>query len=60
MWVPHCTLAQGLTPEHITAAVGAVKRLRAIAAEAVRVGLVDSDTGDITTIAELPHSIGTD
>jgi 2'-5' RNA ligase len=60
MWVPHCTLAQGLTPEHITTAVGAVKRLRAIAAEAVRVGLVDTDTGEITTIAELPHSIGTD
>ena len=60
LWVPHCTLAQGLIQEHIMSAVGAVKRLRAIAAEAVRVGLVDTDTGEITTIAELPHSIGTD
>jgi 2'-5' RNA ligase len=60
MWVPHCTLAQGLTQEQITTAVGAVNRLRQIAAEVARVGLVDTDTGDITTIAELPHSIGTD
>jgi 2'-5' RNA ligase len=60
VWVPHCTLAEGLTPDQITTAVGAVKRLRPIAGEASSVGLVDTDTGAVRPIAELPHSVGAD
>jgi 2'-5' RNA ligase len=59
-WVPHCTLAQGLSPEQITVAVGAVQRLRMIPGEAASVGMVDTDTGNITIIADLPHSIRAD
>jgi 2'-5' RNA ligase len=60
VWVPHCTLAQGLSPEQITVAVGAVQRLRMIPGEAASVGMVDTDTGNITIIADLPHSIRAD
>ena len=59
-WVPHCTLAQGLSPEEITAAVDAVQRLRMIAGEAASAGMVDTDTGDVTIIADLPHSMRAD
>ena len=59
-WVPHCTLAEGLMPEQVTTAVGAVKRLRPIPGEASSVGLVDTDTGVATPLADLPHSVGTD
>lgn len=55
-WVPHCTLAQGLTQEEVTSAVRAVKRQRPIEADVVSVGIVDTDTGAIQPIAELPHS----
>lgn len=55
-WVPHCTLAQGLTPEQVTSAVGAIKRLRPIDAEVVEVGIQNTETGKITPIAQLPHS----
>jgi 2'-5' RNA ligase len=56
VWVPHCTLAQGLTQEQVTTAVRAVNRLRPIDADIVSVGLVDTDTGRVTTVAEPPHS----
>jgi 2'-5' RNA ligase len=59
-WVPHCTLAQGLSPEQITIAVRAVKRLRPIEADIVSVGVVDTDTGGVTTVAQLPHSANAD
>lgn len=55
-WVPHCTLAQGLTHEQVPVAVQAIKRLRATDAQITSVGIVDTDTGVITTIAEPPHS----
>jgi hypothetical protein len=58
--VPHCTLAQGLSPEQITIAVRAVKRLRPIEADIVSVGVVDTDTGGVTTVAQLPHSANAD
>jgi 2'-5' RNA ligase len=59
-WVPHCTLAQGLTPDQIPIAVRAVQRLRLIAGDASSAGMVDTESGDITIIAEVPHSLGTD
>ena len=59
-WVPHCTLAQGLTPDQIPIAVRAVQRLRLIAGDASSAGMVDTESGDITIIAEVPHSIDTD
>lgn len=55
-WVPHCTLAQGLTHDQLTSAVHAVKRLRPIEADVVEVGIQNTDTGRITPIAQLPHS----
>lgn len=60
VWVPHCTLAQGLTREQVTTAIGAVQRLRPIDADIVRVGLVDTVTGHVTTVAEPPHSLHAD
>lgn len=55
-WVPHCTLAQGLSPAQVPSAVQAIKRLRPIDAEVASVGIVDTDSGAITTVAEPPHS----
>ena len=55
-WVPHCTLAQGLTHDEVTTAVHAVKRLRPIEAGVVEVGIQDTETGDIVTIAQVPRS----
>lgn len=59
-WVPHCTLAQGLTADEVTTGVRAVKRLRPIEADIVSVGIVDTETGAVTIIAELPHSASAD
>jgi 2'-5' RNA ligase len=55
-WVPHCTLAPGLSPEQIPNAVQAIKRLRPTDAQVASVGIVDTDNGAITTVAEPPHS----
>ncbi len=55
-WVPHCTLAQGLAHTDLPAAVQAIKRLRPTDAQITSIGIVDTDTGDITTIAEPRHS----
>jgi 2'-5' RNA ligase len=60
VWVPHCTLAQSLSPDQIPIAVRAVQRLRLIAGEASSVGMVDTDSGDITIITNLPQSIRAD
>ena len=60
VWVPHCTLAQGLSIDEVTTAVRAVKRLRPTLADVVSVGVVDSDTGATSAVAELPHSIRAD
>lgn len=59
-WVPHCTLAQGLTHDQVTTAVRAVKRLRPIDADVMEVGVQNTDTGRITPIAQLPHSRSAD
>lgn len=59
-WVPHCTLAQGLTHDEVTTAVRAVKRLRPIDADVSSVGIHDLDTGAITMVADLPHSASAD
>jgi hypothetical protein len=59
-WVPHCTLAQGLTHDQVTTAVHVVKRLRPIEAGVVEVGIQDTATGDIVTIAQVPQSANAD
>jgi len=59
-WVPHCTLAQGLTHDQVTTAVRAVKRLRPIDADVVEVGIQNTDSGRITPIAQLPRSLSAD
>lgn len=60
VWVPHCTLAQGLAQDEVTSAVRAVKRLRPVDADVVSVGVVDTDTGAVMTVAEPPHSRSAD
>lgn len=59
-WVPHCTLAQGLTHDQLTMAVRAVKRLRPIDADVVEVGIQNTDTGRIIPIAQVPRSRSAD
>ncbi|HEX6254848.1 MAG TPA: 2'-5' RNA ligase family protein [Euzebyales bacterium] len=56
VWVPHCTLSQGLSHEQVCTAVRAIKRLRTIEADVVEVGVQNTETGRITPIAQLPHS----
>lgn len=55
-WVPHCTLAQGLSFEQLPTAVQAIKRLRPTDAQVASVGIVDTDSGAATTVAEPRHS----
>jgi 2'-5' RNA ligase len=59
-WVPHCTLAQGLTHDAVTTGVRAIKRLRPLEADGVAVGLADTGTGEVTTLLDLPLSVGDD
>lgn len=59
-WVPHCTLAQGLTTEQVTDGVRAIKRLRALEADVVELGLVDTETGQVHRLADLPVGVDTD
>lgn len=49
-WVPHCTLAMGLTPAQLSAAAGVLAGFRPIAARVVGVGVVDTRTGEVTLL----------
>ncbi len=46
-WVPHCTLAQGLTDEQMVTGFGALHPVRPIRAKVGRVCVVDSVTGEV-------------
>lgn len=59
VWVPHCTLAQGLDHDEIAAGVHALKRLRPLSADVAEVALVDIETGATTPLAE-PHRSAND
>lgn len=59
-WVPHCTLAEGLSQDQVTVAVRAIRRVRPIEVDVTRVGLIDTDTGEITVVAEVSHSLRAD
>lgn len=59
-WVPHCTLAEGLSQEQVATAVQVVRRVRPITADVIGVGLIDTDTGAVTMVADVPHSASTE
>lgn len=59
-WVPHCTLAEGLGQDEVATAMRAVRRVRPITADITGVGLVDTDTGAVTVVTEVPHSASAD
>jgi hypothetical protein len=46
-WVPHCTLAQGLTDEQMVAGFAALHPVSPIRAKVGRVCVVDSVTGEV-------------
>jgi 2'-5' RNA ligase len=46
-WVPHCTLALGLTDEQMVAGFAALYPVRPIRAKVARVCVVDSVTGEV-------------
>jgi 2'-5' RNA ligase len=49
-WVPHCTLAQDLTPDQLTAAFAALHPVEPVRARISRVGVVDTRTGDLDVL----------
>lgn len=59
-WVPHCTLAEGLDQEQVATAMQVVRRIRPITADVVGVGLVDTDSGMVTTVTDVPQSTSTE
>jgi 2'-5' RNA ligase len=46
-WVPHCTLAQGITDEQIVAGIAALHPVEPIRAKVRQVAIVDSRTAEI-------------
>jgi hypothetical protein len=57
-WIPHCTLAQGLTRAQIVRAIDLLHDLPqpVLTAHVVSVGLLDTATGDVLPLADLqPH-----
>ena len=59
-WVPHCTLAESLSGDQVTAAVGATQRQRPIEADVVSAAIVDTESGEATVVARIPHSASAD
>jgi 2'-5' RNA ligase len=57
-WIPHCTLAQGLTRAQIARAIDLLHDLPqpVLTAHVISVGLLDTATGDVLPLADLqPH-----
>jgi 2'-5' RNA ligase len=50
-WVPHCTLAQDLSPPQVPAAVAAVAGWTPLTGQIERVALTDTETGEVTNLA---------
>lgn len=53
-WVPHCTLAKDLDPDRLGTAIAALGELDPILVRPNGVGLVDTRSGAIESIAETP------
>lgn len=46
-WVPHCTLAQDVTPSQLAAGFAALHPVEPVRAKITEVGITDSRTGDV-------------
>lgn len=46
-WIPHCTLAQGITREELSAGFAALQPLQPIRAPITNIGVTDTRTGDV-------------
>ncbi len=49
-WVPHCTLAQDVTPAQLTAGFAALHPVEPIRARIAEVGIADTRTGEIDVL----------
>ncbi|MDA3648559.1 2'-5' RNA ligase family protein [Saccharopolyspora indica] len=49
-WIPHCTLAQGITDDQLAAGFRALQPPRAVRAAISEVAIVDTRTGDAETV----------
>ncbi|MBB5153937.1 2'-5' RNA ligase family protein [Saccharopolyspora phatthalungensis] len=49
-WIPHCTLAQGVTDEQLTAGFRALQPPEPVRAKITEIAIVDTRTGDAETI----------
>ena len=49
-WMPHCTLAQGVTDEQVVAGFAAVYPVPSIRAQAREIAVVDTVTGDVDVL----------
>jgi 2'-5' RNA ligase len=52
-WVPHCTLAEELTPSQLTAGFAALHPIEPIRARITQVGITDTRTGDSEAVLTL-------
>jgi hypothetical protein len=51
-WVPHCSLAQDLTPAQLAAGFAALHPIEPIRAKVVEIGIADTTTGEIQLLAD--------
>ncbi len=57
-WVPHCTLAQGLTRAQLAQGIDLLHDQPIIAAHVSSAGILDTTTGDVLPLATLlPHGV---
>ncbi|HEX3590434.1 MAG TPA: 2'-5' RNA ligase family protein [Pseudonocardiaceae bacterium] len=49
-WVPHCTLAQDLTPGQLATAFAALHPITPIRAKVAEIGVLDTRTGDVDVL----------
>lgn len=49
-WVPHCTLAQDLTPSQLATAFAALHPITPIRAKVAEIGVLDTRTGDVDVL----------
>jgi 2'-5' RNA ligase len=50
VWVPHCTLAEDVTPEQLVAGFAALHPIEPIRARITEVAVKDTRTGDVETV----------
>jgi 2'-5' RNA ligase len=58
-WVPHCTLAQGLTREQLARGIDLLHHQPSVQAHVTGAGILDTKTGEVLPVATLrPHPSG--